>query len=266
MRKRNSAKFSFCALCGILAMLVRTSAANADVVPLNAAPAAVSASERILFDAANRQRTARGLRQLKWNTELASAAKRHAEIMAKRKSLSHQFPGEPALPSRAQAAGARFSSVAENVAYGPSASAIQTGWMHSPHHRANLLDAESDSVGIGVIEQNGLLFAVEDFERAVAPLPLREQVREVDALLSERGLTIVDDSRAAEQACRSDKALSVGRRTVVATRYTTSELTNLPNALIREIRTGRYHSASVAACSPPKSDFTAYQIAVLLYP
>jgi len=38
--------------------------------------------------------------------------------------------------------------------------------MHSPPHRANLLDKDMDSVGIGVVERNGELFAVEDFSKA----------------------------------------------------------------------------------------------------
>ena len=250
-----------CLLFIVICLSARLSAAQ-----INAAPAAVSASERALFDAANRERATRHIQPLQWNASLASAARQHAILMAQRNQLSHQFPEEPAIPERVQAAGARFSSVAENVAYGPSADAVQDGWMHSPPHRANLLDAHSDAIGIAVVEQHGLLFAVEDFARVVPTLSLPEQVREIAALLAADKLMVANDPRRADQACRSEKSWNAGKQTVFVVRYTTSELSSLPDPLIRQINSGRYHTASVAACSPPPSNFTSYQIAILLYP
>jgi uncharacterized protein YkwD len=35
--------------------------------------------------------------------------------------------------------------------------------MGSANHRANILDRDMDSVGIGVVERGGQVFAVEDF-------------------------------------------------------------------------------------------------------
>lgn len=189
----------------------------------------------------------------------------NALLVARRNVLSHQLPGEPALPTRARLAGAGFSSVAENVAYGPSASAIQAGWMNSPPHRANLLDTESDALGIAVVEQNGRLFAVEDFARVVNRVPLDEQARQVGALLAASGLTLVGDNGEAEKACRSDKGLNLGQRTLFVLRYSTADLSHLPDALIREIKTERYHAASVAACAAGQTDFASHQIAVILY-
>jgi uncharacterized protein YkwD len=37
--------------------------------------------------------------------------------------------------------------------------------MKSPLHRANILDKDMDSIGVGVVEQGGQLFAVEDFSQ-----------------------------------------------------------------------------------------------------
>lgn len=253
------------ALFAAFSLLPLGAIARTDVDAANPALAALSGRERTLFDAANRERRERRLRPLKWDAVLAAAARRHAILMADRDELSHQFPEEPALPARAQAAGVKFSSVAENIAYGPSTSAIHTGWMHSPHHRANLLDAESDSVGIAVVEHDGTLFAVEDFARAVLVVSLHQQIREVGMLLSVRGLRLVNDTGEAEAACRSGQ-LGESQQAVYLASYTTAELSRLPDPLIREIRTGRYHSAAVAACAPEKSSFTDYQIAVLLYP
>ncbi len=124
------------------------------------------AAEQQLFQAINRERAAHGLSPLKWDHALANAARQHAEAMAAQKSISHGFPGEPSLPSRAARAGARFSWLSENVAAGPNAENIRDQWMHSPNHRANLLDADMDTIGAGAAERNGVVFAVADFSKA----------------------------------------------------------------------------------------------------
>jgi len=122
--------------------------------------------ERDLFDYANRERSSQGLPPLKWDNALARAAQKHAAVMAQQGSLSHQFPGESSLPSRAVLSGVRYVWLAENVAQGPSAQVIHAQWVRSPNHRANLLDRDMDSIGIAVAERDGQWFAVEDFSKA----------------------------------------------------------------------------------------------------
>jgi uncharacterized protein YkwD len=125
-----------------------------------------SDAERQLFNAANQGRKAHGLPSLKPDEALANAARAHAQRMAEQGTISHQLPGEPNLLSRAKAAGAQFSWISENVDEGQNATAIQQSFMRSPQHRANILDSDMDSVGIGVAERNGQMFAVEDFCKA----------------------------------------------------------------------------------------------------
>src|SRR3984893_10574757 len=173
------------------------------------AQAKTSNAEHALFDAANRERAAQGLAQLRWDDALANAARQHALLMAQRNALSHQFPGEPALQDRARATGARFTEIAENVAEGPSAEVIHSSWMHSPPHRANLLDPELTAIGIAVVDTAsrdgagstgtgfgrggaGMLFAVEDFSQSVPSLSLVEQERQVAAALAARGLQVAN--------------------------------------------------------------------------
>jgi uncharacterized protein YkwD len=38
--------------------------------------------------------------------------------------------------------------------------------LRSPNHRANILDSDMDSIGVGVADRGGQLFAVEDFSKA----------------------------------------------------------------------------------------------------
>lgn len=124
------------------------------------------AAEQQLFVSVNRARRNQGLPGLKWNEALAVAARRHAGIMAQRGDAEHGFAGEPALASRAAQAGARFVWLSENVALGPRVEAIEAEFFRSPNHRANMLDSDMDSVGVGVVERGGQLFAVEDFSKA----------------------------------------------------------------------------------------------------
>jgi uncharacterized protein YkwD len=177
---------------------------SANLIVVYAAPQTASA-ERALFDAANRERAAQGLAQLRWDNALANAARQHALLMAQRNTLSHQFPGEAALQDRARVAGARFTEIAENVAEGPSADVIHASWMHSPPHRANLLDPELTAIGIAVVGTAsrdggsgsgrggvGMLFAVQDFSQPVASLSLVEQEKQVAAVLAARGLQVAN--------------------------------------------------------------------------
>ena len=59
-----------------------------------------------------------------------------------------------------------MSRLAENVLQGTSAEGIQEEFLKSTHHRANMLDVDMDSIGVGVVERGEQLYAVEDFSKA----------------------------------------------------------------------------------------------------
>jgi uncharacterized protein YkwD len=126
----------------------------------------VSRAERELFAAVNQARWAQGLQSLRWDESLAAAARRHATVMAERGSAQHGFEGEPSLSARVKQAGGRFTWLSENVTQGPTPEFIHVQFMKSPPHRANILDRDMDSIGIGVVEEHGQLFAVEDLSQA----------------------------------------------------------------------------------------------------
>jgi uncharacterized protein YkwD len=86
--------------------------------------------------------------------------------MAKHGSAGHGFAGEPNLASRTNQGGGHFVYVAENVIQGTSAEGIQERFLKSAKHRVNMLDLDTDSIGVGVVEHGGQLFAVEDFAKA----------------------------------------------------------------------------------------------------
>ncbi len=236
-------------------------------------------AERALFDAANRERTAQGLQPLRWDDALAAAARRHAALMAERDTLSHQLPGEPPVEDRARQAGARYSVIAENVAEGPSAESIHSGWMHSPPHRANLLDRDLTAVGIAVAVATdrrtggAMLFAVQDFSQSVANLSFEQQERQVSMLLAARGLQVFNGSgqgasgasEDARKTCEMDRGWA-GSRPGLVVRYEAADLSRLPDDLEQKIQGGRYHAAAVGACdSGGTRGFTRFRVAVLLF-
>jgi len=123
-------------------------------------------AERDLFAAVNQARRAQGLPALRWDESLAAAARRHAAVMAEHGQAQHAFEGEPSLSARVKQAGAHFSWLSENVTQGPTPEFIHGQFMNSPNHRANVLDRDMDSIGVGVVERGQQLFAVEDFSQA----------------------------------------------------------------------------------------------------
>jgi uncharacterized protein YkwD len=120
-------------------------------------------AEKELLAAVNHERKNYGLAPLRWDESLATAARHHAVVMARHGSAEHVFGDEPNLSARVKQAGIHFTWLSENVAQGPTADFIQSQFMHSSSHRANILDSDMNSIGVGVIERNHQLFAVEDF-------------------------------------------------------------------------------------------------------
>lgn len=231
-------------------------------------PKAGSVAEQYLFSAANEERMQRGLQPLHWDDTLYHAAQRHAGEMAARESISHQYPGEPDLADRGRAAGARFSVISENVAEAWSAPMIHDAWMHSPDHRANLLDPRVNSVGISVQRRNGQLYAVEDFDRTVENLSFSEQELAVVRLLqTEARLSMLPNVEDARRTCEMETGYSGAKKPWFVMRFTTASIDRLPQTLREKLATGKYHSAAVGACPARDSgSFAPYAIAVMLFP
>ncbi|HVP52449.1 MAG TPA: CAP domain-containing protein [Terriglobales bacterium] len=129
-----------------------------------------AAAEQELFRMINRDRAQAGRPELEWNEWLAQAARKHAEEMAHRGQLSHQFPGEPGVRDRIAATALRFDASGENVAVGLATAEINDDWMHSPGHRANILDSRYNAIGVAVVRSGDQLYAVTDFAHAVPAL------------------------------------------------------------------------------------------------
>jgi hypothetical protein len=222
--------------------------------------------EQTLFQSANRDRAAQSLPPLKWDSALARAAHQHSVRMAQQNTLSHQFSGEQNLSSRSKQAGARFSSIGENVAQGSGAATIHKQWMKSPLHRRNLLDPDFNSVGIAVVERDGILFATEDFAHSLSDKSLQEQEQQVSAALELRGLHLLDYTSDARKSCPLDRGYAGNHIPSFVIHYLTADLDALPDVLLQTIKSGRFHHAAVGACPSQGHDgFSGFRIAVLLF-
>lgn len=222
-----------------------------------------------IFQLTNQDRQAHGLPTLHWDDNLAAAAVAHCQQMAEKAALSHQFPGEPDLMTRASHAGAHFQAIAENVASGPSPDAVEHEWMNSTAHRTNILDPKMDQIGVAVVVYHGGLYAVEDFSNGVQQMDSAQVEQKIAALLQAQNVTVVDDSDPAtgqaEQACSDNHGIPQGARFVV--RFQTSDLSQLPSQVAQQVAAGKYTKAAVGACaaSAVPGNFTMFRVAVLFY-
>ncbi len=220
-----------------------------------------------IFQDTNQARARHGLPPLAWSPALASAANAHLSRMMQQPNLSHDYPGEPALPARAAAAGAQFETVAENIAMGYSVPAIQKEWMHSPTHRANILDPHLNAAGVAIGKHHGDFYAVVDFATTIPHRDSSQAEQQVGQLLRQMGIAPDGPRAAAEAACAPGYRLPSGTHVHLLVHFTTPDLSQLPPQVAAEIRSGGYKQAAVALCPSDGSQpgFTLYRVALLLY-
>jgi uncharacterized protein YkwD len=263
-RSFGNASAVFCLLFCISAAYPQDRQQNRPPVPAPPLSAHPSAEDKLLLDATNRERSAAGLQPLKWDEALATAARQHAQVMVSQNLLLHQCLDEPPLDQRAAKAGARFSMIAENIAVGPNPETIHNGWMHSPGHRKNILNADVSAVGIATMRGSGGLFAVQDFSRPVEALSFEQQEEKVVSLLKENGLLTAEVTADARKTCNLDHGFA-GAPASYAIRFEVTDLNKLPDDLLQKVKSRAYRKAAVGACrGGDTAGFTRYHIAVLL--
>ncbi len=228
---------------------------------------AQSIEARQVMEATNADRAQRGLGPLNWDPALARAAQKHADLMVGQSALSHQYGGEADLDIRVGREGAHFRVVAENLAAAATPEALEVEWMHSPGHRANILDPRLNEIGVGLVRQGGYLWAVEDFSASVAALGSSQIESAIGQLLSKRGIEPARDVAAARETCAMDHGAAGGLRPKFIMRWEASDLNRLPDVLEQKISTGRYRTAAVGSCNGGSEGpgFTTYHLAVLLF-
>jgi Cysteine-rich secretory protein family len=141
-----------------------SSAASATTVPATATTTVQATAEGQLLSLTNSARTKAGLPALVSSSTLVSLARGWSAHMAAAHALSHN----PSLPSKVSG----WYSIGENVGEGGSASQVQSLFMASSDHRANILDKLYNRVGIGIVRaSDGTLWITVDFEQTAGYKP-----------------------------------------------------------------------------------------------
>jgi uncharacterized protein YkwD len=155
-RRRRTSLTAALAVAALLTTAAPAAACdNADAQISQASP---STLRRATLCLVNKRRASHGLRRLRGDADLRQAAQRYARDMVERAFFSHVSPGGSDLVDRLKASGFISPSeawlVGENLAWGSgelgSPRAIVRQWMHSPGHRANILQPRFRHVGIGI--------------------------------------------------------------------------------------------------------------------
>ncbi|MBD1835117.1 pre-peptidase C-terminal domain-containing protein [Cyanobacteria bacterium FACHB-472] len=98
----------------------------------------------------NQERSEFGLSALTFDSQLARAAQSHSTDMALNDFFSHTGLNGSSAGDRTLAQGYEFMALAENLAAGyTTPEAVVQGWMASLGHRANILNPDVQSIGIG---------------------------------------------------------------------------------------------------------------------
>lgn len=220
-------------------------------------------TEQRLLDLANQSRQQAGVPPLTLDPGLSQAALIHAQAMLESRQLSHQFSGEPSLPQRlADTTKLQLDQEGENVALDYDADHGHDHLMHSPPHRANLLNPAYNVVGLGVVRSGDQIYIVQDFGHALPSYSLAEVKDRVAAAVNEmrrrnreRNLPRQDVASADDAACsmaQADKLSTLPTRSLAAhgtvLTYTSLHPETLPSQATHAVFSRNLRSFSVGTC------------------
>ncbi|MFE2560431.1 CAP domain-containing protein [Streptomyces sp. NPDC059352] len=142
---------------------VETSAAPATAAPSTADR--TEAAEAEVLRLVNAERAQVGCTPVRADAQLAALAGAFSVDMAQRGFFGHTDPDGATPWARAEKAG--ISGLAgENIARGQAdAAAVMDSWMNSDGHRANILNCEYTTLGVGVYFADGGPWWTQDFGR-----------------------------------------------------------------------------------------------------
>ncbi len=116
---------------------------------------AVKSIEAEVIRLTNAERAKYGLKALTANWELSRVARYKSEDMRDNHYFSHTSPVYGGPFQMMSDFGIQYSAAGENIAKGYStAAAVVQGWMNSPGHRANILNAGFTQIGVGTATDN----------------------------------------------------------------------------------------------------------------
>lgn len=110
----------------------------------------------------NAERAKQGLSALTIDTKVQQAALMRAKESAQ--SFSHTRPNGSSFSTALSEAGVSYRTAGENIAYGQSTpQQVMNAWMNSSGHRANILNANYTTIGVGYTVINGTAYWAQLF-------------------------------------------------------------------------------------------------------
>lgn len=100
----------------------------------------------------NKERAAAGLRPLAPDPELTEVARRHSADMFARGYFAHDTPEGLDPFARMRQGHVSYLTAGENLALAPTLQVAHSGLMHSPGHRANILNSQFGRLGVGIMD------------------------------------------------------------------------------------------------------------------
>jgi len=114
----------------------------------------LSAYEQKVVDLTNQERAKNGLPALKVDTTLSKMAHEKSRDMSANNYFSHTSPTYGSPFDMMKKYGISYSSAGENIAAGQKTpEEVVQAWMNSEGHRANILNANYNYIGVGYVAQ-----------------------------------------------------------------------------------------------------------------
>ena len=106
--------------------------------------------ESEVIDLVNVERAVQGLHPLSYDPNLTISVRGHSQDMGLNNYFNHYSQDGRSPGDRITAAGYIWNTYGENIAAGQTTpQAVVVGWMNSPGHRDNILDANFCDIGVG---------------------------------------------------------------------------------------------------------------------
>ncbi len=107
------------------------------------------------INALNHDRMTHGLPALGDRADVQQKAQTWAEKLARENALYHSTVTD--------GVNSRWCALAENVGTGSTVASVEAAYMRSTHHRASILNARYNGVGIGVVRVGPRVWVVQEF-------------------------------------------------------------------------------------------------------
>lgn len=110
--------------------------------------------EREVVRLVNAARAEYGLAPLTEDENLSKVARTKSQDMRDNKYFSHTSPNYGSPFDMMSDFGIQYMTAGENIAYGyTTPEAVVNGWLNSPGHRANIMDASFTTIGVGYAKE-----------------------------------------------------------------------------------------------------------------